>query len=160
VHRQSTKRTATNHTPTWSSCTKITLAAHPACGESVRVVKGYGSDAVCVEMPNGDCRIVPVAWTSLAPPRRWRCLEGESRRLELEGLVALGSFVAARVSDCRKVGHFDKCGANVVPDGRGRVDESDESERGATAAVVEQARAPGARCGSSNVQKQQRRGTR
>jgi hypothetical protein len=49
---------------------RITLAAHPWCGEEVMVVRRHARAArphVWVERASGEVRIVPIAWTDLEP---------------------------------------------------------------------------------------------
>ena len=136
----------------------------------------FGADVVRVVMADGCERLLPVGWTSLHGPSR-ADLGEISGRLALEPLRELARWVAARPGvsnhDRRKVGHFDKWGDNVGLDGEvpsgalGREhddlehDAADErSERGAAAAVVEQAGSSrsGRRSGRGHHRKQRKRG--
>ncbi len=45
----------------------IRLPVHPLYGERVEVVARYGRHALRVEQPDGQLRLLPVAWTDLVP---------------------------------------------------------------------------------------------
>jgi hypothetical protein len=51
----------------------IRLPVHPLCGERVEIVARYGRHALRVEQPDGQLRLLPIAWTIWLPARRrWR----------------------------------------------------------------------------------------
>jgi hypothetical protein len=50
-------------------------------GESVVVVQNFGDRAVVVEREDGDRRIIPVLWTSLAPLVSWQLSDGRTIRI-------------------------------------------------------------------------------
>jgi len=45
----------------------IRLPVHPLCGERVEIGARYGRHALRVEQPDGQPRLLPIAWTDLAP---------------------------------------------------------------------------------------------
>jgi hypothetical protein len=45
----------------------IRLAVHPLYGERVEILARYGRDGLRVEQPDGQLRVLPVAWTDLVP---------------------------------------------------------------------------------------------
>jgi hypothetical protein len=79
----------------------IRLPVHPLYGEPIEVVDRYGRHALSVEQPDGQLRLLPIAWTDLVP--RPAALTGKGRpvRLAPEALRELDAWVAARVS-CRR----------------------------------------------------------
>ena len=78
--------------------TRIRLPVHPRYGERVEVVARYGHHGLRVEQPDGQLRLVPVAWTDLVPRPPALVLMGRPVPLAPDALRELGAWVAARVS--------------------------------------------------------------
>jgi hypothetical protein len=120
VRLRSASRVATFTLGQGSGCATITLAVHPRYGEKVNVLSSFGNDRLQIEFADGCVRLLPVAWTSLAPPSVAE-FAGKPVRLALTGLKELAAWVAARGSDSnssgRKLAHFDKSKDNLARDG-------------------------------------------
>ena len=76
----------------------IRLPVHPLYRKQVEVVGRYGRHALRVEQPDGQLRLLPVAWTDLVPRRAALALRGRRVRLAPEALRELGAWVAARIT--------------------------------------------------------------
>jgi len=76
----------------------IRLPVHPLYGERVEVVARYGRHALRVEQPDGQLRLLPVAWTDLVPRPAALALRGRRVRLAPDALRELGAWVATRIS--------------------------------------------------------------
>jgi hypothetical protein len=76
----------------------IRLPVHPLYRERVEVVARYGRHALRVEQPDGQLRLLPVAWTDLVPRPAALALRGRRVRLAPDALRELGAWVAARIS--------------------------------------------------------------
>lgn len=97
----------------------IRLPVHPLYGERVEVVERYGRHALRVEQPDGQLRLLPVAWTDLAPRPAALAVKGRPVRLAPEALRELGAWVAARISSRRpseKVDAVDGDAHKLKPD--------------------------------------------
>jgi hypothetical protein len=79
----------------WRSTT-ITLAVHPWYGEDVAVLQSFGDRAVVVEREDGDRRIIPVFWTSLAPLVSCGLSDGRTIRVSLQAALELSRWVSTR----------------------------------------------------------------
>jgi len=66
--------------------------------ERVEVVGRYGRHALRVEQPDGQLRLLAVAWTDLVPRPAALALRGRRVRLAPDALRELGAWVAARIS--------------------------------------------------------------
>ena len=55
----------------------IRLPVHPLYRKQVEVVGRYGRHALRVEQPDGQLRLLPVAWTDLVPRRAALALRGD-----------------------------------------------------------------------------------
>jgi hypothetical protein len=80
----------------WRSTT-ITLAVHPWHGESVAVLQCFGDRAVVVEREDGDRRIIPVFWTSLAPLISPQLSDGRTIRISPQSAIDLSRWVSSRL---------------------------------------------------------------
>jgi hypothetical protein len=76
----------------------IRLPVHPLYGERVEVVARYGRHALRVEQPDGQLRLLPIAWTDLAPRPAAMTVKGQPVRLAPGALRELGTWVADRIS--------------------------------------------------------------
>ena len=76
----------------------IRLPVHPFCGERVEVVARYGRHALRVEQPDGQLRLLPIAWTDLAPRPAALAVNGRPVRLAPGALRELAAWVVARIS--------------------------------------------------------------
>ena len=76
----------------------IRLPVHPLYGERVEVVARYGRHALRVEQPDGQLKLLPVAWTDLVPRPAALAVQGRPVRLAPDALRELGAWVAARIS--------------------------------------------------------------
>ena len=76
----------------------IRLPVHPLYGERVEVVARYGRHALRVEQPDGQLRLLPVAWTDRLPRPAALAVKGRSVRLAPAALRELGAWVAARIN--------------------------------------------------------------
>ena len=76
----------------------IRLPVHPLYRKQVEVVGRYGRHALRVEPPDGQVRLLPVAWTDLVPRRAALALRGRRVRLAPDALRELGAWVAARIT--------------------------------------------------------------
>ena len=76
----------------------IRLPVHPLYRKQVEVVGRYGRHALRVEQPDGQLRLLPVAWTDLVPRRAALALRGRRVRLASDALRELGAWVAARIT--------------------------------------------------------------
>jgi hypothetical protein len=76
----------------------IRLPVHPLYRKRVEVVDRYGRHALRVEQPDGQLRLLPVAWTDLVPRPAALALRGRRVRLAPEALRELGAWVAARIT--------------------------------------------------------------
>ncbi|MGH2396103.1 MAG: hypothetical protein ACRDFW_03765, partial [bacterium] len=93
-------KTSTQTTTKWGQTgwrsTMITLAVHPWHGESVAVLQSFGDRAVVVEREDGDRRIIPVFWTSLAPLVSCRLSDGRTIRISPQTAIELSRWVSTR----------------------------------------------------------------
>src|SRR5438093_12922798 len=71
----------------WRSTT-IVLAVHPWHGEEVAVLQSFGDRAVVAEREDGDRRIIPVFWTSLAPLISCGLPDGRTIRVSPQAALA------------------------------------------------------------------------
>ena len=76
----------------------IRLPVHPLYLKRVEVVGRYGHHALRVEQPDGQQRLLPVAWTDLVPRPAALALRGRRVRLAPDALRELGAWVATRIS--------------------------------------------------------------
>ena len=76
----------------------IRLPVHPLYRKQVEVVGRYGRHALRVEQPDGQLRLLPVAWTDLVPRPAALALRGRRVRLAPEALRELATWVAARIT--------------------------------------------------------------
>ena len=76
----------------------IRLPVHPLCGERVEIIARYGRHALRVEQPDGQLRLLPIAWTDLAPRPAALTVQGRPVRLAPGALRELAAWVAARIS--------------------------------------------------------------
>ena len=74
------------------------MPVHPLYGQQVEVIERYGRHALRVEQPDGQLRLLPVAWTDLVPRPAALAVQGRPVRLAPEALRALGAWVAARIT--------------------------------------------------------------
>ena len=95
-----TKRPRPGELASGSTAT-IRLPVHPLYGQQVEVVDRYGRHALRVEQPDGQLRLLPVAWTDLVPRPAALAVQGRPVRLAPEALRELGAGVAARISSPR-----------------------------------------------------------
>lgn len=75
----------------------IRLPVHPLYGEQVEVIERYGRHGLRVEQPDGQLRLLPVAWTDRAPRPAALVVQGQPVRLAPEALHELAAWVAARI---------------------------------------------------------------
>ena len=97
----------------------IRLPVHPLYGERVEVLARYGRHALRVEQPDGQLRLLPVAWTDLVPRPVALTLKGPPVRLAPDALRELGAWVAVRVSSTsppEKVNAIDEAAHKLEPD--------------------------------------------
>jgi len=85
----------------------IRLPVHPLCGERVEIVARYGRHALRVEQPDGQLRLLPVAWTDLVPRPAALTMKGRPVRLAPGAVRELGAWVAARISSGRSPEKLD-----------------------------------------------------
>ena len=76
----------------------IRLPVHPLYGQQVEVVERYGRHALRAEQPDGQLRLLPIAWTDLAPRAAAMTVKGRPVRLAPGALRELAAWVAARMS--------------------------------------------------------------
>lgn len=93
---QRTKQTARNRTNKPLSESRITLAVHPRCGETIWILSSHGADEVCVELLDSDVRIMPVAWTSLYPRPTKLSINGRDVRLAPDSAVPIACWIDMR----------------------------------------------------------------
>jgi hypothetical protein len=74
----------------------ITLRIHPRYGQQVAVLQTHGRDALWVETPDGEHRIVPAAWTDWRPRAGLPEIGGRMVLLVPEAMKELAAYVAAR----------------------------------------------------------------
>ncbi len=128
----------------------IRLPVHPLYGERVEVVARYGRHALRVEQPDGQLRLLPIAWTDLVPRPAALTVKGRPVRLAPPALRELGAWVAARITSPRSPEKLDSGGSDAhklkrdaaPPDGAAVRHHHD----GEHASLVEQAGAPSAGC--------------
>lgn len=94
--RDSSQTAPSDDCAQWRSSARITLAVHPWHGETVGVVRIYGSHAVCVERETGARRIIPASWTSLVPQVRYLTSDGKAVRIGPQAAHQLAHWIAAR----------------------------------------------------------------
>ena len=97
----------------------IRLPVHPLSGEQVEVVERYGRHGLRVEQPDGQLRLLPVAWTDLVPRPAALAVKGRPVRLAPAALRELGAWVAARIGSRRspeKVDAVDGDAPKLKPD--------------------------------------------
>jgi hypothetical protein len=80
------------------SMATIRLPVHPLCGERVDIIARYGRHALRVEQPDGQLRLLPIAWTDLAPRPAALTVQGRPVRLAPGVLRELATWVGARMS--------------------------------------------------------------
>jgi hypothetical protein len=85
----------------------IRLPVHPLYGERVEILARYGRHGLRVEQPDGQLRVLPVAWTDLVPRATALAVRGQPVRLAPEALRELGAWVAARIDGCRSPEKLD-----------------------------------------------------
>jgi len=83
----------------------IRLPVHPLYGERVEVVARHGRHVRQVEQPDGQLRLLPIAWTDLAPRPAALTVQGRPVRLAPGALRELTAWVAARID---RRGSFEK----------------------------------------------------
>jgi len=66
-------------------------------GEEVEVVARHGRHALKVEQPDGQVRLLPVAWTDLVPRPAALTVNGRPVRLAPTALRELSAWVAVRI---------------------------------------------------------------
>jgi len=125
----------------------IRLPVHPLYGRRVEVVARYGRHALRVEQPDGQLRLLPVAWTDRVPRPAALAVTGRPVHLAPDALRQLGAWVAVRAS---RQGSPEKLDA-VPADARElKVDAAPTDgaamphHNGETLTLVEQAGPPGA----------------
>jgi len=74
------------------------LPVHPLCGERVEILERYGHYGLRVELPDGQMRLLPVAWTDLRPRAAPPVIQGRLSRLAPAALRQLSVWVGARMS--------------------------------------------------------------
>ncbi len=125
----------------------IRLPVHPLYGQQVEVVERYGRHALRVEQPNGQLRLLPVAWTDLVPRPAALAVQGRPVRLAPEALRELGAWVAARLRSPRSPEKLDAGAGDArklkhdaaPPDGA-----AERHHDGENSSLVEQAGSPSA----------------
>jgi len=75
----------------------IRLPVHPLYGEQVAVVERYGRHGLRVEQPDGQLRLLPVAWTDRAPRPAALVVQGQPVLLAPGALHELAAWVGARI---------------------------------------------------------------
>src|SRR2546426_10984556 len=95
VWKSSSQTTAKWEQTGWRSTT-IVLAVHPWHGEEVAVLQSFGDRAVVIEREDGDRRIIPVFWTSLAPLVSCRLSDGRTIRVSTQAALELSRWVSIR----------------------------------------------------------------
>jgi hypothetical protein len=91
----------------------IRLPVHPLCGERVEVVARYGRHTLRVEQPDGQLRLLPVAWTDRVPRPAVLAVQGRLVRLAPDAVRELGAWVAARISRCGSPEKLDVVGRDA-----------------------------------------------
>jgi hypothetical protein len=81
----------------------IRLPVHPLYGERVEIVARYGRHALRVEQPDGQLRLLPIAWTDLAPRPAVLMVKGRPVRLAPGALCELAAWVVARIESSEKL---------------------------------------------------------
>ncbi len=128
------------------------LPVHPPYGERVEILARYG---LRVEQPDGQLRVLPVAWTDLVPRPAALAVRGQPVRLAPEALRELGAWVAARIDGCRSSENLDFGEANapeLTLDAAPTDGVAGQHREGAALTLVEQAR-PSRAGGRSKRQK-------
>jgi hypothetical protein len=125
------------------------LPVHPLYGQQVEVVERYGHHALRVEQPDGQLRLLPVAWTDLVPRPAALAVQGRAVRLAPEALRELGAWVAARITSRRSPEKLDSVGSDAQKLKRDAAPPDGAAVRhhdGEHASLVEQAGSPSAGC--------------
>jgi hypothetical protein len=123
------------------------LPVHPLYGKRVEIVARYGRHALRVEQPDGQLRLLPVAWTDLVPRPAALAVQGRPVRLAPEALCELGAWVAARI---RSGGSSEKLDGGEADARELKLDAAPtdgvagDHRDGATLTLVEQAGPSGA----------------
>ncbi len=86
----------------WRSSATITLTVHPWHGETVGVLRRFGSSGVWIERASGERRVLPESWTSLVPRVPSRLADGRTMRIDPETALELAGWVAARLDEAKK----------------------------------------------------------
>jgi hypothetical protein len=86
----------------WRSSATITLTVHPWHGETVGVLRRFGSNGVWIERASGERRVLPESWTSLVPRVPSRLAGGRAIRIAPETALELAQWVAARLDPTNK----------------------------------------------------------
>ncbi len=135
------------------------MPVHPLYGQRVEVIARYSRHALRVEQPDGQLRLLPVAWTDLVPRPAALAVKGRPVRLAPDALRELGAWVAARISRRRspeKVDAVDGDGHKLKPDAAPTDGAAVHHHDGEGPTLVEQAGPP--RAGRRGVR--QKRGRR
>src|SRR5262245_33806733 len=98
--------------PPGGATATIRLPVHPLYGERIEILARYGRHGVRVEQPDGQLRVLPVAWTDLVPRPAAVAVRGQPVRLAPEALRELGAWVAARIDRDRASQKLDGGEAN------------------------------------------------
>jgi hypothetical protein len=86
---------------------------NPLHGERVEIVARYGRHALRVEQPDGQLRLLPVAWTDLVPRPAALAVKGRPVLLAPDALRELGAWIAARISRRRAPEKVASVGADA-----------------------------------------------
>ena len=127
----------------------IRLPVHPLYGERVEVVARYGRHALRVEQPDGQLKLLPVAWTDLVPRPAALAVQGRPVRLAPDALRELGAWVAARIPSRRSPEKLDSVGSDAQKLKRDAAPPDGAAVRhhdGEDPPLVEQAGSPCAGC--------------
>jgi hypothetical protein len=142
----------------WATAT-IRLPVHPLCGARLEVVARYGRHALRVEQPDGQLRLLPVAWTDPVPRPAALVVQGRPVRLAPDALRELGAWVAARTRRGRSPEKLDAVHADarkLKRDAAPRDGAAVPYHDGEGPPLVEQAGPPRAGCRSGRQKRGQR----
>ncbi len=64
----------------------------------MEIIERYGRHGLRVEQPDGQIRLLPIAWTDLLPRSASPVIQGRVARLAPEALRQLSAWVVARMS--------------------------------------------------------------
>lgn len=82
----------------------MTHACHSHHGREVKFLQGpktQSQTTILVELPGGECRQLPKAWTSLADPDPYSLLSAPPL-LSMEALLELAEWVQSRKNEKRR----------------------------------------------------------